>query len=425
MSVGADRGVPSWLERDARVIAPVYHRYSDLVFSHGRGSYLYTHSGRRVLDFATGIATTVLGHAHPRVVEAAKAQLDRLWHLSVVAHYEPNVLLAEKLREVTPGDLGSTFFANSGAEVVEAAIKLSRIITRRPGLIAFGGAFHGRSMGAVSLTTSKASYRSGYEPLLPSVYIAPYPDPARLPGRPEAKVAAALALDGLHQLLRSQVDPTAVAAMIVEPVLGEGGYVFPHPDFMVGLRRTCDQHGIVLVADEIQSGIGHTGRMFACEHTGVVPDVLLMAKGIANGLPLGALIGAPGLIGQWPSGTHGTTFGGNPVCCAAALATLEVIQEEGLVERAASMGSQALEYLRDQLKSTAVVDVRGQGLMLAVELQDASQQQRVRSVAEEDGLLVIYCGPRENVLRLVPPLNIEQSELDEGLGILARAIATL
>ena len=421
----ADGSQEEWLARERAHLSQVLYRYTPLVIDHAQGSYLYTVDGRRYLDFASGIAVTNLGHGHPDVLRAAHEQLDRLVHTSVVAHHEPAIELAERIAAVAPGKLDKVFFANSGAEAVEGAIKLARYTTGRSALIAFQGAFHGRTYGALSLTASKSYYRERYEPFLPGVYHAPYPYPYRNPSGPGEEATLTYVFDFIEEMLDTRVPPRNIAAFIVEPVLGEGGYVVPPAGFMPRLRALCDQHGILLIADEVQSGYGRTGKMFACEHTGVVPDIMTLAKSIASGLPLSAVVASSKLMDQWEPAAHGSTFGGNPVSCAAGVATLEVFQREGILANATEKGNDLLRRLRRlQQQSPAIGEVRGLGLMVGVELvnPDGSPnkelQKKIRQVCLDSGMVVLSCGPHDNVLRLVPPLNISQAELDEGWEIL-------
>jgi 4-aminobutyrate aminotransferase len=326
-----------------------------------------------------------------------------LIHTSVVAHPTGMIRLAERLAGLVPFlTEPQVFFCNSGAEAVDGSLKLARKVTGKPGVIAFRRAFHGRTLAATSLTTAKGKYREGYEPLLPSVTIAPYGD-----------------LDGLDELLSLQAPGANIGAMIVEPVLGEGGYVVPPQSWLAGLRARCDRHGILLIFDEVQTGVGRTGRPFAAETFGVTPDVVLFAKGIASGLPLGGIIAPRELMDRWPTGAHGSTFGGNPVSCAAALATLDVLEEEGCYERARRLGRLALERLG---AVPGPVDVRGVGLMIGVELRDKAVAEAVQERCLNDGLIVLLCGPDENVLRLIPPLTIADDEFDRGLEILVAAL---
>jgi len=392
-----------WLARDEAALAGVLPRITDVVAVRGEGSWLWDADGRRYLDFGSGIAVTNTGHCHPKVVAAITAQAETLIHTSVVAHPTGMIRLAERLAGLVPFMAEpQVFFCNSGAEAVDGSLKLARKVTGKPGVIAFRRAFHGRTLAATSLTTAKGKYREGYEPLLPSVTIAPYGD-----------------LDGLDELLALQAPGANVGAMIVEPVLGEGGYVVPPPSWLAGLRERCDDHGILLIFDEVQTGVGRTGRPFAAETFGVIPDVLLFAKGIASGLPLGGIIAPRELMDRWPTGAHGSTFGGNPVSCAAALATLDVLEEEGCYERARHLGQVALARLG---AVAGPVDVRGVGLMIGVELRDKAVAEAIQARCLDDGLIVLLCGPGENVLRLIPPLTITDAEFEHGLDILVAAL---
>jgi len=417
-----------WLARERAHFAQVLYRYTPLVVEHAKGSYLYTVDGRRYLDFACGIAVTNLGHGHPWVLRAAHEQLDKLVHLSVVGHHEPNIVLAERIAAVAPGKLDKVFFANSGAEAVEGAVKLARYVTRRPAIIAFQGAFHGRTYGALSLTASKSYYRERYEPFLPSIYHVPYPYAYRNPSGPGDEATLKYVFDFIDEMLDTRVPPRNVAAFIVEPVLGEGGYVVPPADFMPRLRKLCDRHDILLIADEVQSGYGRTGKMFACEHTGVVPDIMTLAKSIASGLPLSAVVASSRLMDQWEPAAHGSTFGGNPVACAAGIATLDVIEQEHILANAVTRGAELMRRLLElKARTPSIGDVRGLGLMVGVELvkkdgaPDKELQARIRKVCLDSGLVILSCGTHDNVLRIVPPLNLSQDELDEGWEILNAA----
>ncbi len=424
----ADDSQEEWLERERAHLSQVLYRYTPIVVDHAKGSYMYSLDGRRYLDFASGIAVTNLGHAHPAVVAAAKAQLDKVMHTSVVAHHQPAIELAERIAAVAPGKLDKVFFANSGAEAVEGAIKLARYTTGRTALIGFQGAFHGRTYGALSLTASKSYYRERYEPFLPGVYHVPYPYAYRNPTGSSDQATLDYVFDSIDEMLDTRVPPKNIAAFIVEPVLGEGGYVVPPAGFMPRLRALCDQHGILLIADEVQSGYGRTGKMFACEHTGVVPDIMTLAKSIASGLPLSAVVATSKLMDQWEPAAHGSTFGGNPVSCAGGIATLDVFEREGILENAAARGAELMRRLRElHRRLPAIGEVRGLGLMVGVELikKDGSAnkdlQKKVRQVCLDSGLVVLSCGPHDNVLRLVPPLNLSEAELDEGWEILNAA----
>jgi len=404
-----------WLARDEAALAGVLPRITDIVAVRGEGSWLFDADGRRYLDFGSGIAVNNTGHCHPKVVAAIAEQAATLIHTSVVTHPTRMIELAERLGDLTPFlDEPQVFFCNSGAEAVEGAMKLARKVTGRPGVIAFRRAFHGRTLAATSLTTAKGKYREGYEPLLPSVYIAPYCT--------DGDVEAALA--ALDELLALQAPAGNIGAMIVEPVLGEGGYIVPPVAWLEGLRERCDRHGILLVFDEVQCGMGRTGWPFAAETFGVTPDVVLFAKGVASGLPLGGIIAGRRLMERWPTGAHGSTFGGNPVSCAAALATLDVLEEEGCYGRVRVLGERALLRLRALADSHPglIVDVRGAGLMIGVELAGKEAAEAIQARCLDEGLIVLLCGPGENILRLIPPLTVSDEELDLGISILAGAL---
>jgi 4-aminobutyrate aminotransferase len=413
----------AWLARDHDALAGVLPRYYDVVAERGEGSWLVDVEGRRYLDLGAGIAVNTTGHCHPDVVAAVADQAATLIHTSVVVHHTLNVRLAERIADLCPFlDEPRVFFANSGAEVVDGALKLARRLTGRPGVVAFRRAFHGRTLAATTLTTAKGRYREGYEPLLSGVYHAPYCVPHEH-ATPEAAVAAGLA--GLDTLLALEAPPANVGAMIVEPVLGEGGYVPPPRAWLEGLRERCDEHGILLVFDEVQCGVGRTGLPFAAEAYGVRPDVLLFAKGIASGLPLAGIVAPRALMDRWPTGAHGSTFGGNPVACAAALATLDVLDRTDGYRRVSELGRGAVERLRREVGgSPAVRDIRGIGLMVGVELADKATTEAVCKACLDAGVIVLSCGPDENVLRLVPPLTITHDELDHGLTVLCEAIAS-
>jgi len=417
-----------WLARERAHLAPVLYRYTPLVIDHAQGSYLFARDGRRYLDFTCGIGVTNLGHGHPHVVEAAHQQVDRLIHISVVAHHEPMIALAEKLAQVSPGKLEKVFFGNSGAEAVEGAIKLARYATGRPVIIGFQGAFHGRTYGALSLTASKGTYRERYEPLLPAIYHVPFPYPYRNPTGPGDDATTNYVMGVIEEMLDTRVPPANIAAFIIEPVLGEGGYVVPPRDFLRGLRTLCDRHGILLIFDEVQSGYGRTGKMFASEHFGVEPDVMTLAKSIASGFPLGAVVATSKLMDEWEPAAHGSTFGGNPVSCAAGIATLEVFEREDVLGNVRVRGDELLRRLR-QLQTTvpAIGEVRGLGLMIGVELvkrdgsPDKDLNARIRKVCLDSGLVILSCGVHDNVIRLVPPLTLSEAELEEGWQVLRGA----
>ena len=426
-------GDAEFARRYARVFAPALARYSPLIVERAEGAYLYAHDGRAYLDLGSGIATTNLGHSHPLVIAAAEAQLRKALHLSITAYHEAPLALAERLVGAAPPGLDMVFLGNSGAEAVEGALKLARRATGRSAVVAFLGGFHGRTYGALSATTSTARYRAGYAPLLPNVYLAPYPAPPRGPApedkgtSPPPEAEACLAY--LDRLFALAVPPDEVAAILVEPVQGEGGVIVPPAAFLRGLRERCDRHGIVLIFDEVQTGFGRTGAMFAAQRFGVTPDVMAVGKAIASGFPLSAIVGRRALMEAWPEGSHGTTFGGNLVACAAALATLDVLEEEALPERARVHGDWLLAQLRAlAARHPAIASVRGLGLMAGVECLPPTAPTAptapgavVREVEQrclDAGVLVLHCGPSGEVLRLLPPLTIEQQDLARALDVL-------
>jgi len=412
----------AWLARYHDVVAPVVPSYFDVVADRADGSWVWDVEGRRYLDLGSGIAVTNTGHGHRRVVDAVHRQVERLLHTSVVLKHQPYIEAAEAIAGLAPFlEHPKVFLCNSGAEAVDGAIKLVRRTTGRPGIIAFQRGFHGRTMGATTLTTAKAAYQEGYAPLLPSVYIAPYclPGATNPHGTDEAAVDAALA--GLDAILAEQAG--TLAAMVVEPVLGEGGYIVPPVAWLAALRQRCDAHGILLVFDEVQCGFGRTGRPFAAETFGVRPDVVLFAKGVASGLPLAGIMAGAELMDRWPQGTHGSTFGGNPVSCAAAVATIAVLEDEDCYARAVHLGERAQAHLR-ALPTDVIVEVRGIGAMIGVELRDKATAEAVQQRCLHDGVLVLTCGPEGNVLRLIPPLTMTDDELDHGLTVLSQAILT-
>jgi 4-aminobutyrate aminotransferase len=413
-----------WLARDEAALAGVLKRVHPIVADRGDGSFLIDVEGRRFLDFASGIGVTNVGHCHPKVVEAVVEQARTLLHTSVVTHHRRSIELAERIGALTPFlDRPQVFLCNSGAEAVDGSLKLARHVTGRPGVIAFRRAFHGRTLAATTLTTAKGRYRDGYEPLLPSVHVAPY---ATTLGFASEKDAAAAALAGLDEVLELQAPGRNVGAMIVETILGEGGYVPPPLEFLVGLRERCDEHGILLIFDEVQCGMGRTGRPFAAEVYDVAPDILLFAKGVASGLPLGGIVAPRSIMEQWPPGAHGSTFGGNPIACAAALATLDVIESEGFLVNVRLLGERAQERLAKMADGNpSVLQVRGMGLMIGVELVDAAAAEAVQKRCLDDGLIVLTCGPADNVVRLAPPLTLGDEELEHGLDILEAAFDEL
>lgn len=420
------------IQRDAAVVSPSYTRDYPLVAARGAGCMIEDVDGNQFLDFTAGIAVLATGHCHPQVVAAVKAQADRLLHMSGTDfYYEPQVALSECLARVAPGaGPKRVFLCNSGAEAIEGAMKLARWHTRRKQFIAFFGSFHGRTFGALSLTGSKAVQRDRYFPLLPGVTHAPYPDPyhARPGMSPEENAEGCIAWIR-DRLFTTICPPDEVAAIVVEPIQGEGGYVIPPAAFHRQLKALCEQYGILYIADEVQSGMGRTGKMFACEHFGVVPDIICAAKGIASGMPLGAIIARSDLM-AWTPGSHASTFGGNPVSCAAALATVALLEKE-LMANAVEQGTRLLNGLRAlQSRHPLIGDVRGIGLMVGMELvRDRATKERatdernqLMQAAFQKGLLLLGCG--SNTVRFCPPLVVTAEEVDTALGIVAQVLTS-
>jgi len=421
------------VERDQRHTSQSYGRVYPLVVKQGRGAIIEDVDGNHFLDFMAGIAVASTGHSHPKVVKAIEEQARKFLHIcGSDFYYEPMTELVEKLCHLSPGTSPKkVFLTNSGTEAVEAAMKLARYSTKRQHIIAFHGAFHGRTLGALSLTASRASHRAHFGPLIPGVHHVPYGFCQRCAYQLSYGSCGIECVEVLEKkLFRHEVRPEEVAAIFVEPIQGEGGYVVPPPEYLPMLQDLCRRHGILLVADEIQTGFGRTGKMFACEHWGVEPDILCVAKGIASGMPLGAMI-ARAEISSWTRSTHGSTFGGNPVACAAALATIALI-EDGLVKNAAEVGG----YLKDKLervktKHPAIGDVRGLGLMVGVEFAqpdgkrapDAKLRDQVMQACFEKGLLLLSCG--ESTLRFCPPLIITRAEVDSAVEIFGSVIKEL
>lgn len=416
-------------ERANAVMPPVASRATTLGVVKGQGSYLWSEDGKKYLDFASGVAVTNVGHNHPLVVEHAKAQMDELIHGGHnVVYYPVYVELAEKLNELNGGNC-KVYFSNSGAEVNEGAIKLAKKVTKRPGIISFKRSFHGRTLAATTLTASNSQYRKDYEGLLPSVYYADYPYALRSGLSEEAEVRRCL--DSLDEIFNFLIAPDQVAAIIMEPVQGEGGYIVPPKAFIEEIRRICDTHGILLIFDEIQTGFGRTGKMFAWQHFGVQPDILTLAKGIANGFPLSALVAKAEWMDQWTAGTHGGTYGGNPIACAASLAVIQLL-EGGLLDNAVKMGDYLVEELTKlQADYPQIKEIRGIGLMIGMECIGADGKPDVQTVnglkakALEKGLILLTCGTDKNVIRFIPPTTVTKEEIDEAMAIIKESLAEL
>ena len=423
----------SLYERCMKVMPPVVKRATTMGVTKGEGCYLWSEDGRKILDFASGVAVCNLGHNHPKVVEAAEKQMKELIHGGHnVVYYESYVRLAERLVELTGGDT-MVYFSNSGAEANEGAIKLAKYVTKRPGIIAFRGSFHGRTLATTSLTSSSSAYRKNYEGLLPSVYFAEYPYLYRTPYEMKDGKCPKEYFEQFENIFHTLIDPSMVAAIMMEPVQGEGGYIVPDKEFVQYVREICDKYGILLIFDEVQSGMGRTGKLFAYEHFGVKPDILTSAKGIANGFPLSAVIGKKEIMEQWPAGAHGGTFGGNPVACAAANAVLDELTDGGMLDNAAKMG----DYFKEKLfalqkKYPSVIgDVRGLGLMLAMEMvhsdktPDADITTAIRTKALEKGLLLLGCGTNHNIVRFIAPTIVTEKEIDIAINIIDECLKEL
>jgi 4-aminobutyrate aminotransferase len=418
------------IERDLQVVSPSYPRAYQFVMDHGKGTEVWDVDGNRYLDFAAGIAVVSTGHSHPQVVKAIQEQAEKFIHISSDFYHEKWVALSEKLSEIAPFEEDArVFLTNSGAESVEAAIKLARLHTGRSQFIGFLGAFHGRTMGAVTFTASKNVYHRGFFPLMNGVIHAPFPDAYRpllqsLPGEDYGKTVVRYIED---EILGRLAPPEDVAGIMVEPIQGEGGYVVPEPGFFPALRELCDRYGILLIVDEVQSGMGRTGKWWAVEGFGVEPDIVCAAKGIASGMPLGAMITRKSVM-TWPKGAHGNTYGGNPIACAASLATIDLIEKEYL-QNAAEMGEYAMDALEEiQMRHPSIGQVRGKGLMLGVDFvkdsathkPDPALRDQVVKLGFEHGILLLGCG--KSTIRIAPPLSINKTEIDEGLKIFDHVI---
>jgi 4-aminobutyrate aminotransferase len=415
------------LERDRPVSSPSYPRDYPFVMSHGRGTEVWDVDGNRFLDFMAGIAVCSTGHAHPKVVEAVKAAADKFLHISSDYWHENMTALTERLAQHAPlGEPVMSFLCQSGTESVEGAIKLARYVTGRPRFLGFLGSFHGRTMGSLAFTSSKYTQQKGFAPTMPGVTHVPYPNTYRplFAGNDQGKAV----LDYIRMLFERNVPPSEVAAILVEPVQGEGGYLVPPDGFLAGLRALCDEHGILLIFDEVQSGVGRTGKMFACEHWGVKPDILTSAKGLGSGLPIGAFIAKKRIMEQWQRGAHGNTYGGNPLSCAAAIATLDLVASE-YAANATRVGEYFMARLRElQREYDCIGEVRGRGLMIGMELIETDSERtparaltdRLVGRAFHNGLLLLSCGV--STVRFMPPLCVTTTEVDEALGLLRNSL---
>jgi 4-aminobutyrate aminotransferase len=416
------------LARDAEVVSPSYPRDYPFVMSHGRGAEVWDVDGNRFLDFAAGIAVCSTGHAHPKVVQAIKDAADDFLHVSSDYWHERQIALGEKIAALAPmGEPVLSFFCQSGTEAVEGALKLARYVTGRSRFIGFLGGFHGRTMGSLAFTASKYTQQQGFFPPMPGVTHVPYPNPYRplFAGADQGQAV----LDYIENVLfASNVPAREVAAILVEPIQGEGGYLVPPDSFLPGLRALCDRHGILLIFDEVQSGVGRSGKMFACEHWGVRPDILTSAKGLGSGMPIGLVVAKKTIMSQWKRGAHGNTYGGNPICCAAALATLELV-ESGYAANATRVGDYFMTKLRElQRRNSVIGEVRGKGLMIGMELvEDPVSRKPAKALCDavitrafHQGLLLLPCGA--STVRFMPPLMITNADVDEAIALLGAAL---
>jgi 4-aminobutyrate aminotransferase len=414
------------IERDRAVVSPSYVRDYPFVMDRGRGAEVWDVDGNRFIDFASGIAVCSTGHSHPDVVAAIKSASERFLHISSDYWHQGQVELGETIAALDPvSGPALSFFANSGTEAVEAALKLARQVSGRSRFIGFLGGFHGRSMGSLAFTASKYTQQRGYFPTMPGVTHVPYPNAYRPLFAGNDQGAAVVAY--IEQLMERNVPASEVAAILVEPIQGEGGYVVPPAGFLAKLRALCDKHGIYLIFDEVQTGIGRTGKMFAWQHTGVRPDIMALAKGLGSGLPIGLMVAARKIIEKWPPGSHANTYGGNPICCAAALATLKLVSGS-YTENARAMGERAMQRLKQFAQEFSIIgDIRGAGLMIGMEfVKDRATKvpakefaTRLVARAYENGLLLLECGA--SGIRIIPPLMIEPKVLDEGLDMLRQS----
>jgi 4-aminobutyrate aminotransferase len=416
------------IARDAEVISPSYPREYPFAMSHGRGTEVWDVDGNRFLDFAAGIATCATGHAHPEVVAAIKDAADQFLHISSDWWHERMVRLGERLSEVAPfGEPALSFLCQSGTEAVEGALKLARYVSGRPRFLGFIGGFHGRTMGSLAFTSSKYTQQKGFFPAMPGVTHVPYPNPLRplFAGADQGRAV----LDYIEEVLfPGPVPASEVAAILVEPIQGEGGYLVPPDGFLAGLRALCDRHGILLIFDEVQCGIGRTGKMFASQLWGVKPDIVALAKGLGSGLPIGAVVARRTLMQRWTRGAHGNTYGGNPVTCAAAVATLDLVERE-YAANAASVGEYFIGRLRELARRhDCIAEVRGRGLMIGMELVEdratlvpaSKLAGALTTRAFHNGLLLLTCG--RSTIRFMPPLCVTRAEVDEATTILATSL---
>jgi 4-aminobutyrate aminotransferase len=415
-------------ERAQKVFPPTAGRYTKFGIVKGEGSYLYTDNGKKMLDFASGVAVCNVGHNHPKVVKAAIEQIQNLIHGGHnVVFYESYVKLGEKIVELTGNDT-MVYFSNSGAEANEGSLKLAKYVSKRPAIISFKGAFHGRTLGTISITTSNSAFRKNYEGLLPSVYFAEYPYCYRCPFKQQPGQCNMECLEQFESIFKYQIDPDTIAAMIFEPIAGEGGYIVPPKEFVQGLRQICNKNNIYLIFDEIQTGIGRTGKMFAYENYEVRPDIMSLGKAIGSGFPLSAVVAKRDIMEKWIAGAHGGTFGGNPVACAASLAVIDIL-ENGMLENTVRMGNYLLNKLNKiKNKYSTIGNVRGLGLMIAVEFVKENMNpngeivKKILNYCYNNGLIMIPCGPDKHVIRFIPATTVNQAEIDFALRVFEAGI---
>jgi 4-aminobutyrate aminotransferase len=408
-------------------LSPVWSHMTMIQPVRGEGIYLYDEAGNRYIDFTCGIGVTNTGHCHPRVVAAIQAQAAKLLHGQMNVVISPTVVeLSHKLNEVTPAHIDTFFFSNSGAEATEGAVKLARMATKRPNLIVFQGSFHGRTAQTMAMTTSKTVYRSGYQPLPAGVYVAPFPYTYKYGWDEDTTID--YCLNQLHLLLKTQTAPDETAAIVIEPVLGEGGYVPAPARFLQEVRELCRKHGIMFVADEVQTGFGRTGSLFCFEQSNIDPDIIIMAKGLGSGVPISCVASTRDLMTRWLPGSHGGTYGGNALAAAAACATLDVMREENLPGNAACEGTRLMTGLQElQAEFPVLGDVRGRGLMIGVEFTregqpDGTTAAAVQKACLDAKLMLLTCGAYGNIIRWIPPLTISDADVDEALTIFAQAL---
>jgi len=419
-------------------VLPVWVRYTDLIVERGSGSWIETIDGERYLDYTCGIGVTNTGHAHPRVAAAIAEQASRIIHAQQnILYHQPGLELHDRLPHSFPGlrdgETAGLFLSNSGAEAIEASVKLAKYATHRPVIIAFRGGFHGRTHGTMALTSSAIKNRGHFEPLLGGVHFAPFPYVLRNPTGRDAEAAIAYSLAGIEEIFATLVYPDDVAAFLVEPILGEGGYVVPPDGFLPALRELADRHGILLIADEVQSGMGRTGRMWASEWVDARPDIVVMAKGIASGLPLSGIMARRELLEKFAPGSHGGTYGGNAVACAAAIATLDVIESEGLLANAEKQGARLLAGIAEAAEGrSCVAEVRGRGLMIGIELAQGPELTPRPDLAKallheafERKVLLLSCGTYGQVVRVIPPLVTTDAEVDVAIRAIAESLVAI